>query len=324
MNLERPIQKRNGFTLIELLVVIAIIAILIALLLPAVQQAREAARRSTCKNNLKQLGLAMHNYHETFRVFPPGAIAPSTNCTTLMPTVASRTILNHTAYQMMLPYIEQTALYNKYNFSLPSGTSYYTSASGCSATQPTTDQLSVVSSQVPVFVCPSDAGPSKGTANHAFSQAIGAYRTSYGLVSHQNDGSWNKNWEADTNIAKGIWGPNGAARIRDVIDGTSNTAAMVEAPFQKKTAEAWTGPYWNAYTYIYWIDIYGTNTGINNIVADTPISGVGRNGAGSSHVGGAHLLLVDGAVRFVSENVDQNSVLNALASAKGGEILGDF
>lgn len=320
MNFERHIRKRNGFTLIELLVVIAIIAILIALLLPAVQQAREAARRSTCKNNLKQLGLAMHNYHETHRIFPPGAIAPSTNCTTL----GTSTILNHTAYQMMLPFLEQAALYNNFNFSLPSGTSYYTSASGCSLTQPTTDQLSVVTSQVPVFACPSDAGPAKGTANHSFSQANGAHRTSYGLVSHQNDGAWSNNWGAETSIAKGIWGPNGAARIRDVVDGTSNTAAMVEAPFQKKTGEAWTGPYWNAYTYIYWIDIYGTNTGINNIVADSPISGVGRNGAGSAHVGGAHMLLVDGAVRFVSENVDQNGVLNALASAKGGEILGEF
>jgi len=141
---EQQNHRRKGFTLIELLVVIAIIAILIALLLPAVQQAREAARRSTCKNNLKQIGLAMHNYHSTHSLFPPGAIAPGASCDAVTGPAPGR-ILNHTAYQMILPYLEQTALYNSYNFSLPSGKSNY-AGSGCTGTTPTTDQLSVVTS----------------------------------------------------------------------------------------------------------------------------------------------------------------------------------
>jgi len=97
---------------------------------------------------------------------------------------------------------------------------------------------------------------------------------------------------------------------------------MVETPLRKKKAEDWNGPYWNAYTYVYWINIPGR--GINRIYADPSFPGVNRNGAGSEHEGGAHVLLADGSVRFLSENVDQFSVLNALTSIGGGEIIGEF
>jgi prepilin-type N-terminal cleavage/methylation domain-containing protein len=108
-------MRRRGFTLIELLVVIAIIAVLIALLLPAVQQAREAARRTQCKNNMKQLGLAMHNYHDTFRVFPPGWIAvdPATNAQS-----AHEGISGFGWGTMLLPQIDQSPLYNQLNLNL--------------------------------------------------------------------------------------------------------------------------------------------------------------------------------------------------------------
>src|SRR5947208_2953292 len=92
---------RRGFTLIELLVVIAIIAVLIALLLPAVQQAREAARRTQCKNNLKQIGLALHNYHDTYGVLPPATIAPGQS-----PATNNNQILNHKGWTMLLPYFD--------------------------------------------------------------------------------------------------------------------------------------------------------------------------------------------------------------------------
>jgi len=313
-----PPPRNKGFTLIELLVVIAIIAVLVALLLPAVQQAREAARRSQCKNNLKQQGLAMHNYHDVHRVFPPGAIAPGTNCDTVSP---SQPILNHTAFQMLLPFLDLGNLYLSYNFNLPSGKSRYNNNSKCSAAIPATDQLGVVRSPVPIFICPSDSGPRVGTSDYEFSQGRGAMRTSYGLVDDRTDGSWSRTWQASTEITKGMWGPNGSAMMKDLIDGSTNTVALAEAPFQKSSTEAWTGPYWNIYTYIYWVDL--RNMGINRI-SGTPIAGVGRNGAGSLHVGGIQILLADGSVRFLSENADQTKVVNALVSINGGEVLGEF
>src|SRR5438132_1760143 len=113
--MQRRSRLKQGFTLIELLVVIAIIAVLVALLLPAVQQAREAARRSQCKNNLKQMGLAVHNYHDTFGKYPPGSVAPSPSGGAANPT---------TCYMgwgiALLPNIDQGPLYNQYNSNNPS------------------------------------------------------------------------------------------------------------------------------------------------------------------------------------------------------------
>ncbi|MDA1213512.1 MAG: DUF1559 domain-containing protein, partial [Planctomycetota bacterium] len=125
-------MKKQGFTLIELLVVIAIIAILIALLLPAVQQAREAARRTQCKNHLKQLGLAVHNYHDAHLVFPPGVLGDNGS--------TSVNQLLHTWTALILPHLEQTNLQNLYNFNVRFS-----------------DPLNAlpVSTVVPVFVCPS-------------------------------------------------------------------------------------------------------------------------------------------------------------------------
>ena len=160
-------NRSRGFTLIELLVVIAIIAILVALLLPAVQQAREAARRSSCKNNLKQLGLALHNYHDSHNVFPPATInAGLQNCQNHIP--GGGPILNHTCYQMLLPYLEQGPLYDRYNFSQSSAVGAHSSCSSNSwFVLPTVRQQDVAISQVPGFVCPSDPGRQRGTGSSA-------------------------------------------------------------------------------------------------------------------------------------------------------------
>ncbi|MGD9858041.1 MAG: DUF1559 domain-containing protein, partial [Planctomycetaceae bacterium] len=116
-----PLRRRSGFTLIELLVVIAIIAILIALLLPAVQQAREAARRTQCRNNLKQIGLALHNYHDVFLCFPPGYLGTTTNCSMIRNRVTPPGVTPVVVAQgwgwgtFILPYLEQTAMYEAMN-----------------------------------------------------------------------------------------------------------------------------------------------------------------------------------------------------------------
>ncbi|MDB5387204.1 MAG: xcpT 26 [Planctomycetaceae bacterium] len=302
--------RRRGFTLIELLVVIAIIAVLIALLLPAVQQAREAARRTQCKNNMKQLGLALHNYHDTTGSFPPGAIWPSGMFSG-----------PRTSYMVhLLPYFDGANVYGQVNFNV-SGIVWYgnnTVATGAS---------------MPGLLCPSDGlgGTHKagvGTQQLFVSNYLGVFTgLQLGDISST----------LSTKLA--CFGANRGARLRDITDGVSNTMLMAE--YLSGTPADFRGFAWSdqpagsqlytdlgpnsklpdrCYPCCSWcIDLPAQNLPATNGDGSTTDSA----GARSRHVGGVHVLLGDGGVRFVSENVNI-ALWRGLATISGGEILGDF
>ena len=220
-------KRRNsslrGFTLVELLVVIAIIGILVGLLLPAVQAAREAARRMSCQNNLKQIGLALHNYESTYKAFPCAAYwksGPSSNKNA--PAVGHHR--NFSWIATTLPYIEQSALYNNINFALPlvSGPAGNpTSAPVSSMTgQKAPDGRLLISIRIPTFECPSDPGFNGGPNPHEI--AWSNYAGSEGY-------DW---WNRPGHPISGIFNLHTYSRISSITDGTSNTLAVVEASTQ--------------------------------------------------------------------------------------------
>tara|TARA_R110002095_G_scaffold142965_1_gene123818 strand:+ start:28877 stop:29863 length:987 start_codon:yes stop_codon:yes gene_type:complete len=315
----------RAFTLIELLVVIAIIAILIALLLPAVQQAREAARRSTCKNNLKQIGLSLHNYHDTHRVFPYASSHQGRACTTARP------ILNHKGWLMLLPYIDQAPLYNKFNFSVAASTSAV-DGTGTVMGMPGSGNENdfVVSREIPVFTCPSSTGDYNGTAagvgQHYGIYTSGTYKgayTNYGfsITSFQ----WCTGWLSETNSSRHMFGLDGCCRMRDITDGSSNTVAVVERVRQVRRGYGWP----ETWGYTKWYDYGGVvlDSGDLNLWGNTTLGGPDVAGVAwnpyspaSFHVGGIHVLLADGAVRFVSENTDITTLRNLSAIADGNPL----
>ena len=234
-------QKR-AFTLIELLVVIAIIAVLIALLLPAVQQAREAARRSQCKNNLKQIGLALHNYHEIHKVFPPGTINPGvmTN-TNPCPFPYS---LNHTGWTMLLPFVDQAPLYNQFNAMICSGPARASSCSPLLGSWPNSNKA-VTSQILSVLLCPSDKAPARYTNTSSGSyKSDEAAPTNYVFASASTmeyDSLWSVvATRGPTTLRNGMkvpylgaFGNNSNCRLADITDGTSNTILVGESLQQK-------------------------------------------------------------------------------------------
>jgi prepilin-type N-terminal cleavage/methylation domain-containing protein/prepilin-type processing-associated H-X9-DG protein len=197
-------SHRPGFTLIELLVVIAIIAFLIALLLPAVQAAREAARRAQCTNNLKQIGLAMHNYHTANDCFPLGGIYAHNTATTYGDPWSP--------HAQLMAYIEQGALYNAINFSWDWGSNY-------------TANLTVHNTRVNTFLCPSD-GDMRSADNGADTNYFGNTGTTMNPSSQTTTGIFGH----DTTSLNAI--PYG---MKDVLDGSSNTLAFAEALIGEST-----------------------------------------------------------------------------------------
>ena len=305
----------RGFTLIELLVVIAIIAILIALLLPAVQQAREAARRSTCQSSLKQVGLALHNYHDTHGCFPSGWIG----ATNRQPHVDGSNGFGWAT--MLLPQLEQGNLYGKFDFkrSLIDSTA---STSGAAT------NLSLLASPLPVYQCPSDPKPetwqfalTAGTGPSTVTLATTNYVGLFGVSQPGGDDLDDCEGSAVGFQCKGdgIFFHNSSVRFRDITDGTSNTLAVGERATQVKSGNA---PFYSTWSGV----IAGGDEATARVLgaADHPPNlGVHAEDFSSKHVGGAQFLLGDGHCKFLSENIDRN-LFGSLATRSGAETVGEF
>ena len=209
MNTRIMRQPLRGFTLIELLVVIAIIAILVALLLPAVQQAREAARRSSCKNNLKQIGVALHNYHDTFSVLPPGYIVRNISATAMASMETAQNGPGFAWGTMILPQLEQAALYDAMNFNLNAHE---------------IPNIDLARTSISTFLCPSDPAPTTFTVTDGSSNNYELASANYvGVI-----GYGNVSMTPGRPMGKGVFYRNSNTKLRDLTDGTSNCMLVGE------------------------------------------------------------------------------------------------
>lgn len=346
--------RRKGFTLIELLVVIAIIAVLIALLLPAVQQAREAARRTQCKNNLKQIGLALHNYHDVNQCLPASSyIERAVNGVRSWDAFPANTGLRAPGWgwsTMIMPMIDQSVIYNSLNL-----------VQVMSSAQ----NAPVIATILPNFLCPSaDNFYTHYSVNFppaAFRiQNPGVATTNYvvnsGTFHCSGCGEWGPSDPLPQVYMNGAFGADTSFRFRDFTDGTSNTFAAGEALLRTISQQSAVIDRNNP-------RLYGCVADQSNQAGATGVGGDGfaverttyvkmnppwtmagslrRQAFSSLHSGGAHFLMTDGAVRFVSENIQhtgynrgnfnpgpydftQFGTYQRLGSRQDGQPIGDF
>jgi prepilin-type N-terminal cleavage/methylation domain-containing protein/prepilin-type processing-associated H-X9-DG protein len=323
-------MRRRGFTLIELLVVIAIIAILIGLLLPAVQKVREAASRAKCMNNLKQIGIALHHYHDA-----TGGLPPSGNITVGSP------FTSYSPHARLLPYVEQSSIY-----SLVDLLAAY-------ASQPTVTQQ-----RIALYVCPSERRdePKPGSPNN--------YITNYGF----NVGTWLAFDPTNGKCGDGPFGINARFTFQDVADGLSNTVGIGEVkawqpalrnsgtpsgpnvppPAAPTDVAGYGGSFATDWSHTEWVNgeilqtgmtttfppntIVPYSTGGQDFDVDFTTQRLGNSTtiqtrlvvtSRSYHSGGVNAALMDGSVRFVASTIDQTT-WRALGTRNGGETIGTW
>lgn len=322
-----------GFTLVELLVVIAIIGILIALLLPAVQAAREAARRSQCVNNLKQIALASHNYHDTYKSFPPAAVY-------LVGFGTASSDFRDAGYgatwvTMMLPFIEQKPLYDQYNFGLPSDDD---------SNEP------VVSTNIAALRCPSadELNPTANTGgsspNNRYAKGNYAARAG-GRFSNENNAP--NGWDNPQFKGPFTYRPDTSTKMADCRDGLSNTIYFSEILGQESGGDcrgAWGRVACNTFSphtrsdLDEWIVVPNADGSLSQNLSDQPpycgtnanfpqcdddaSDGTGGTAPRSYHPGGVNCAMGDGSVRFVAETVDKFIWRNATTIQAGDDVSG--
>lgn len=337
-------RRNRGFTLIELLVVIAIIGVLIALLLPAVQAAREAARRSQCVNNLKQFGLAIHNYESATGVIPPGRIwAPRPGRPpTDFPTIFSGTP-NTPWFCLMLANIEQQALHNAFNFDL--GSEGFASANPLSVAAGYFANSTVAATKLAVFQCPSDEKRSfQITPAYAGGLLSGPILTKGNYAVSWGNTNWRQGIVGTQDYLQSAFGHKMNVTLANIRDGLSNTVFCAEV-LQGDTFDV-RGVMWSSvpggasfmtrYAPNRFEDYLGIISGgdqlnqpifcVSEPVQKLPCSSINSDNQAfaasrSRHPGGVNVLLGDGSVRFIKDSVTHR-VWIALNTIRGAEAVG--
>lgn len=329
--MDRRSVKHAAFTLIELLVVIAIIAVLIALLLPAVQKVRDASARLQCQNNLKQLGVALHNYHDSKKQFPPSGVGygwcihADPGCPTC---IGDTKVYNLNGLVLLLPYIDQGGLYGsiKHTEAISEQNtgyccSYVGNTGGSVVGNPATNgNAALATSIIPVLRCPTDNGKPALDGSTAYRPAanFAGAKTNYDFITRTSDFYCNY-WKVAPGHQRTIFGENSTTRMAMIADGTSNTLAMGETTYEVHNGRC------AAWAYRAWVMTgIDMNNGINDwsFTMITPQFGkLGSWGrAGSMHFSGANFLVADGAVRFIPEETPL-ATLVSLAYMADGKIV---
>ncbi|HXT59222.1 MAG TPA: DUF1559 domain-containing protein [Pirellulales bacterium] len=338
------LRSRSAFTLVELLVVIAIIGILIALLLPAVQAAREAARRSTCSSNLKQLAIALQNYHDVHLVFPPSCFnqgwTNSASGGVISPAYgAGQMAMNTTGFVVLLPYIEQQALFTRFNFNAAAGACVTGGSYPLAGGDPfVTRNDQVMGTLLPIFLCPSDSGSktlpgNNGSIGISASSSVQGAKTTYDFSVNPGNEIYNVNsWKTASTITRSMFGVNSNSRMASVTDGTTNSMALGEITLEQESApHAWgfRGFMSAGVSPVQALNYPPGGVAINNWhtgwgTTSFPAGKLGGYGwMGSLHPGGAQMAAADGSVHFLAESAN-TLVLQRLSWIADGKTTGEY